>query len=170
MGGGQNSERPNVERLIFRNFETSNIEITKVKLFDFLFAIQFLIFTSVWIFRTLKIYDNLSNWKFLVFWYFYKLSNFENFLIFNFFLIFKIINFWKFPNWIFFNLPNSQFLELFKLEVFGVVQIGKLRNFKIFAIWKIKVWLQKLAILELFVHSIFRIIRNFANSHICSLI
>ena len=35
MGGGQNLERPNVERPIFRKFETSNIEITKVELFDF---------------------------------------------------------------------------------------------------------------------------------------
>ena len=46
-GGGQNLERLNVERPIFRKFETSNIEITKVELFDFLFSIQFLIFTSV---------------------------------------------------------------------------------------------------------------------------
>ena len=36
-GGGQNLERPNIERPIFRKFETSNIEITKVELFDFLF-------------------------------------------------------------------------------------------------------------------------------------
>ena len=34
-GGGQNLGRPNVERPIFRKFETSNIEITKVELFDF---------------------------------------------------------------------------------------------------------------------------------------
>ena len=67
MGGGQNLERPNVERPIFRKFETSNIEITKVELFD-LKKNLFLIFTSVWIVRTLKIYDNLPNWKFLEFW------------------------------------------------------------------------------------------------------
>ena len=35
MGGGQNLERPNVERPIFRKFETLNIEITKVELLDF---------------------------------------------------------------------------------------------------------------------------------------
>ena len=35
LGGGQNLERPNVERPIFRKFETSNIVITKVELFDF---------------------------------------------------------------------------------------------------------------------------------------
>ena len=34
LDGGQNLERPNVERK-FRKFETSNIEITKVELFDF---------------------------------------------------------------------------------------------------------------------------------------
>ena len=34
-GGGYNLERPNVEQPIFRKFETSNIEITKVELFDF---------------------------------------------------------------------------------------------------------------------------------------
>ena len=35
MGGGQHLERPNAEQPIFRKFETSNIEITKVELFGF---------------------------------------------------------------------------------------------------------------------------------------
>ena len=34
-GGDQHLERPNVEPPIFRNFEISNIKITKVHLFDF---------------------------------------------------------------------------------------------------------------------------------------
>ena len=34
LGGVQHLERPNVERPIFRNFEISNIKITKVELFD----------------------------------------------------------------------------------------------------------------------------------------
>ena len=34
-GGGHHLERPNVERPIFRDFEISNIKITKVNLFDF---------------------------------------------------------------------------------------------------------------------------------------
>ena len=34
-GEAQNLERPNVERPIFRNFEISNIEITKDGLFNF---------------------------------------------------------------------------------------------------------------------------------------
>ena len=33
MGGGQNLERANVERSIFRKFETSHIEITKVEFY-----------------------------------------------------------------------------------------------------------------------------------------
>ena len=47
MGGGQNLERPNVEQPIFRKFETSNIEMTKVELFDFLFPNVFFIFMIV---------------------------------------------------------------------------------------------------------------------------
>ena len=43
MGGGQNLERSDVERPIFRKFETSNIEITKVKLFDF-FIFKFIFY------------------------------------------------------------------------------------------------------------------------------
>ena len=35
LGGDQHLERSNVERPIFRNFEISNIKITKVELFDF---------------------------------------------------------------------------------------------------------------------------------------
>ena len=33
MGGSQTLERPNVKRPIFRKFETSNIEITKVEFY-----------------------------------------------------------------------------------------------------------------------------------------
>ena len=43
-GGGQNLERLNVERPIFRKFETSNIEITKVELFDFSISEFILVF------------------------------------------------------------------------------------------------------------------------------
>ena len=59
-GGDQNLKRPNVEQPIFRKFETSNIKITKVELFDF-FIFKFISQ------NTLKIYDNLPNWKFLEF-------------------------------------------------------------------------------------------------------
>ena len=34
-GGVQNLERPHVETTIFRNFEISNIRITKDEIFDF---------------------------------------------------------------------------------------------------------------------------------------
>ena len=48
-GGGQNFERRNVERPIFRQFETSNIKIKKVELFNF----------SIFEFKK-KIYDCLN--------------------------------------------------------------------------------------------------------------
>ena len=41
MGGGQNFERRNVGRPIFRNFEIANIKITKDKLFDNFFSNKF---------------------------------------------------------------------------------------------------------------------------------
>ena len=34
MGGGQNFERRNVERLTFRNFKIANIKITKDEIFS----------------------------------------------------------------------------------------------------------------------------------------
>ena len=41
-GGGQNSERRNVERPIFRNFKITNIKITKDDLLDsFIFELIF---------------------------------------------------------------------------------------------------------------------------------
>ena len=46
MGGGQNLERPNLERPIFRKFEASNNEITKVELFDF-FICKFIFYIYV---------------------------------------------------------------------------------------------------------------------------
>ena len=41
MGGGQNYERRNVERLTFRNLKIANIKITKDELFDS-FVIEFI--------------------------------------------------------------------------------------------------------------------------------
>ena len=44
-GGCQNLDRRNVERLVFRNFKTVNIKITKDELFDhFIFEFNFSIF------------------------------------------------------------------------------------------------------------------------------
>ena len=111
----------------------------------------------------------VRNWTILKIWCFLKLKNFGNFKYFikcKFFEFATLQIFGIFKIEIFFNFPNWKFFEFFKLEVFGIVQIGKLGNFKTFSTWKIKVWLQKLAILELFVHSIFRTTRNFSNSHI----
>ena len=44
MGGGQNFERRNVERLRFQNVNTANIKITKV-IRSFYYRIYFLIFS-----------------------------------------------------------------------------------------------------------------------------
>ena len=45
MGGGQNLERRNVERPIFRNFKIVNIKLTKDELFDnFIFEFDFSFF------------------------------------------------------------------------------------------------------------------------------
>ena len=46
LGGGQNLQRPNVERTIFRKFETSNIERKNVELFDF-FIFKFISYIYV---------------------------------------------------------------------------------------------------------------------------
>ena len=47
MGGGQNSERRNVERPIFRNFKIKNDKITKDELFDsFIFKFIFSFFMN----------------------------------------------------------------------------------------------------------------------------
>ena len=53
--GGQHLERPNVERPIFRDFEISNIKITKVELFDFS------IFESIFYFHDFLSYSNTQN-------------------------------------------------------------------------------------------------------------
>ena len=47
MGGGQNLERRNVERPIFRNFKITNIKITTDELFDsFIFEFIFSLFIN----------------------------------------------------------------------------------------------------------------------------
>ena len=53
LGGGQNFERRNVERLKFRNFKVANIKITNDELFDS-FIIKF-------IFSFVRYYLNTQN-------------------------------------------------------------------------------------------------------------
>ena len=50
-GGSRNLERPNIERPVFRKFETSNIEITKVELFDFLYFFKLQFFEKLLLFE-----------------------------------------------------------------------------------------------------------------------
>ena len=68
-GGGQNLERPNVEWPIFRKFETSNIKITKVELFDF-FIFKFISYCYVCL--------NCSNTQ-NMYMIIYEIGNFWNF-------------------------------------------------------------------------------------------
>ena len=50
-GGSQNLERQNIERRVFRKFETSNIEITKVELFDYLYFFKLQYFEKLLLFE-----------------------------------------------------------------------------------------------------------------------
>ena len=68
-GGGQNLERPNVERPIFQKFETSNIKITKVELFDFS------IFEFILHFYDCLNYSNTQNTYLIIY---HKIRNFWN--------------------------------------------------------------------------------------------
>ena len=69
MGGCQNLDRRNVERSIFRNFQISNIKITKDELFDsFIIELIFFIFYKLFeqpqyliIFQDVKYW--FSKWK-----------------------------------------------------------------------------------------------------------
>ena len=80
-GGGQNLERPNVERPIFRKFETSNIEITKVVLFDFSIS-EFILY-----FYDCLNYSNTQNTYLIIY---HQIRNFLNFDSFTNCQIFKI--------------------------------------------------------------------------------
>ena len=112
MGGGQNLERPNVEWPIFRKFETSNIEITKVELFDFSIC-EFILY-----FYDCLNYSNTQN-KYLITYhqirnslnfdsftsgqikkicYFLKFDNFRTFII--FFLSLSIMEIWWFSKFL----------------------------------------------------------------------
>ena len=63
MGGGQNLERRNVERPIFRNFKITNIEIKKDELFD-IFIFEFVVCI---IHKLFAQFNNFSNCKILIF-------------------------------------------------------------------------------------------------------
>ena len=100
LGGGQNLERINVKWLMFRKFETSNIETTKVELYDFFcFWIYFLCLRlfelsehlKIWLFTELEIFGilvvlqsvkfrkfaNFRNWTISEIWLFYELVNLD---------------------------------------------------------------------------------------------
>ena len=100
-----------------------------------------------------------------IFWIF-KFGNFLNFLNWKFskfskleiFWIFKFGNFLNFLNWKFSKFSKLEFFFIFRIGNFGIFQIDnwnclnwKTNKFIDFLIWKIEIWLKKLAILELFV-------------------
>ena len=125
MGGNQNLERANIERPVFRKFETSNIEITKVELFDFLY------FFILQYFEKLLLLEIEHFQKFDVFW---------NWKIWEIFNILENTNFSNFPHYkfsecsklIFFYFQNYKFLEISRLNFF---EFAKLQIFRIFQTW-----------------------------------
>ena len=59
-------ERPNIERPVFRKFETWNIEIPKVELFDFLYFFKLQYFEKFLLFEIEQlIFFYFQNYKFL---------------------------------------------------------------------------------------------------------
>ena len=82
-------------------------------------------------------FPNFTNCKFLgfgtmqIFRIFQKV-NFVQFPNCKFFEFYKLNLLWNILYPRFLNFPNWNFFELSKFEVFGIVQIGKLRNFEIF--------------------------------------
>ena len=110
-GGGQNLELPNVERPIFRKFETSNIEITKLELFDFS------VFEFILYFYDCLIYSNTQNTYLLFTIKFeilliFEIQQFQNFDYFFLSLsIMEIDDFRNFKIWeFFFNLKNHNLI------------------------------------------------------------
>ena len=93
LGGGQNLERPNVERPIFRLFEYSNIKIMKVELFDFFhFQIYFSFLRLFEFFEYSKYmiicqienfgnFDRFTNCEILKIFSISKLNSFRNLII-----------------------------------------------------------------------------------------
>ena len=113
-GGGQNLERPNVERPIFRKFETSNIEITKVKLFDFS------IFVVILYFYDCSNYSNTQNTYSIIYHQIRDFLNFYSFTNcqFKHLLIFEIQQFQTF-DYFFFEFINNGNLMIFEILKFG---------------------------------------------------
>ena len=65
LGGGQNLERRNVGRPVFRNFEIANIKMKKNELFDnFIFEFFFHFLETIW---TPKLFNNFWYCKILIF-------------------------------------------------------------------------------------------------------
>ena len=156
-GGGQHLERPNVERLIFRDFEISNIKISKVELFDFS------IFEFIFYFYDCLNFSDTQNTYMIIY---YQIQNFWNFNSYTNCQILKICWLFKFNN--FRDLIILWVCRWWKCNDFWNCKIGEIFEFFFFHLGKPKFDSENWQILVLFVPSIFRTIRNFADSHICS--
>ena len=102
-------ERPNVERPIFRKFETSNIERTKVDLFDFSISECILYFYDC------LNYSNTQNTYLIIY---HQLRNFLNFYSFTNCQIFEIQQFQNID--FFFEFVNNENLMIFEIVKFGI--------------------------------------------------
>ena len=135
MGGGQNFERPNVKRLIFRNLKITNVKSRERSSYSiFLFTKLFLYF-----------FFNYLNTQILVFFFnfnvpiFYSFSNliflnFERFFLINNFC--KFINFCKCVNSIIFEFNN--YYQIKKLKICKITKIlKKLSSFGIVRLFDI---------------------------------
>ena len=97
-GGGRNFERLNVERPIFRKFETSNIKITKVELFG-VFICKYIFYfypclnysntQNIWQFNKLGIFGILIFLQIVKFW---RFANFRNWTISEIWLFYEFVN------------------------------------------------------------------------------
>ena len=139
---------------------------------------------NFWNFRIWKFFGNFPNRKVsefskLQFFQIFQMENFFQFSKLKIFGVFQIRHFLEFPkseNFQIFRIlqivhfwscPNPEIFRIFQFRNFWDSRSWKINEFlEFFKFRKPKFVFQKLAILELFVHSMFRITRNFANSHI----
>ena len=141
MGGGQNFERPNVERPIFRNFEISNTKITRVELFNFS-IFEFIFWSYIFLNST-----NTQNTYMIIYlirscWDFDSFTNFRNWTI---SYIFGILQFGKLTNlsifystFVNFHIRNVWLSKILLFKIFILIpKVEKLANFPICYNWRI---------------------------------
>ena len=126
-------ERPNIGLQVFRNFETSNIEITKVESFDFSYFFKLQYFEKLLLFeiKQFQKFDVFWNWKILEIFYILEKRNFSNF---------PHCKFFEFSKLIFFYFQNYKFLEIWKLNFFEFAKLQIFRIFQARSFWNCPNW------------------------------